>query len=82
MNVTFNIFTKVGTSRITVVESIIVRPTQTMFMPSHHILEGVVILHKTIHEFHSNKLDGVLLTKHFEKAYDKIKWCFYSKPFV
>jgi hypothetical protein len=29
-------------------------------MPGRNILEGVVILHETIHELHTKKLDGVL----------------------
>jgi hypothetical protein len=45
-------------------------------MPGRHILEGVVILHETIHELHRKKMDGVLLKLDFEKAYDKIKWSF------
>jgi hypothetical protein len=45
-------------------------------MPGRHILEGVVILHETIHEMHSKKLDGVLFKIDFEKAYDKVKWSF------
>jgi hypothetical protein len=39
-------------------------------------LEGVVILHETIHELHSKKLDEVLFKIDFEKAYDKVKWPF------
>jgi hypothetical protein len=39
-------------------------------------LEGVVVLHETIHELHSKKLDGVLFKIDFEKAYDKVKWPF------
>jgi hypothetical protein len=31
------------------------------FMPGRYILEGVVILHETIHELHRKKMDGVLL---------------------
>jgi hypothetical protein len=54
----------------------VVRPTQTVFMPGRHILEGVLILHETIHELHRKKLDGVLLKLDFEKAYDKVKWPF------
>jgi hypothetical protein len=34
-------------------------------MPERHILEGVVILHKTIYELHTNKMDGVLFTIDF-----------------
>jgi mannosylglycoprotein endo-beta-mannosidase len=45
-------------------------------MPGRHILEGVVVLHETIHELHSKKLDGVLFKIDFEKAYDKVKWPF------
>jgi hypothetical protein len=35
-----------------------------------------VILHETIHESHTRKRDGVIFKIDFEKAYDKVKWCF------
>jgi len=54
----------------------VVRPTQTAFMPGRNIMEGVVILHKTIHELHTKKRDGVIFKIDFEKAYDKVKWSF------
>jgi hypothetical protein len=76
LNVVFKIFTKVATNRITLIVDKIVRPTQTAFMPGRHILEGVVILHETIHELQRKKMDGVLLKLDFEKAYDKVKWSF------
>lgn len=41
-----------------------------------HILEGVTVLHETIHEFHSKKPDGVILMVDIKKAYDKVKWSF------
>jgi hypothetical protein len=37
-------------------------------MLGRHILEGVVVLHETIHELHMKKLDGVLFKFEFEKA--------------
>jgi hypothetical protein len=74
--VVFKIFTKVATNRIALIADKIVRPTQTAFMPGRHILEGVVILHETIHELQRKKMDGVLLKLDFEKAYDKVKWSF------
>jgi hypothetical protein len=40
-----------------------------------YILEGVVILHDSIHEMHRKKR-GVILKLDFEKAYDKVKWPF------
>jgi hypothetical protein len=41
-----------------------------------HILDGVAILHETIHELHSKKLNALILKIDFEKAYDKVKWSF------
>jgi hypothetical protein len=42
-------------------------------MPGHNILEGVIILHESIHELQRKKLDGVIIKLDFEKAYDKVK---------
>ena len=53
-----------------------VQPSQTAFMPDRNILEGVVVLHETLHEIHTKKLDGVVFKVDSEKAYDKIKWPF------
>ncbi|XP_073354001.1 uncharacterized protein [Aegilops tauschii subsp. strangulata] len=52
------------------------KKAETAFMPGRHILEGVVVLHETLHEIHSKKLDGVVFKVDFEKAYDKVKWSF------
>jgi hypothetical protein len=45
-------------------------------MHGRNILDGVVILHETVHEFHRKKLNGVILKIVFEKDYDKVKWSF------
>jgi hypothetical protein len=74
--VSFKVFTKVATKRITGIAHKVIKPTQSAFMPGRHILEGVVVLHETIHELHRKKLDGVLFKIDFEKAYDKVKWSF------
>jgi hypothetical protein len=63
----------VGTNRITKIAEKVIRPTQTTFMRGRHIIEGLVILHKTIHELHRKKMDGILLKIDFEKAYHKVK---------
>src|SRR4051812_34079400 len=76
LNVSFKFFTKVATNRLTQIAHLVVQPTQTAFMPGRHILEGVVVLHETIHEIHTKKLDGVIFKVDFEKAYDKVKWPF------
>jgi hypothetical protein len=56
LNVSFKIFTKVGTNRLNKVARTMVSPTQTGFMPGRNIMEGVVILHETIHELHTKNL--------------------------
>jgi hypothetical protein len=79
LNVSFKFFMKVGTNRISEVAHSVVKPTQTAFMPGRHILEGVVVLHETIHELHRKKMNGVLLKIDFEKAYDKVNWSFWQQ---
>ena len=76
LNTSFKIFTKVAANRLNSVADHVISPTQTMFMRGRNILEGVVILHETVHELHRKKQSGVILKIDFEKAYDKVKWPF------
>ena len=76
LNVSFKFSTKVGTNRLNKVAQTVVSPMQTAFMLGRNIIEGVVILHETIHELHTKKSDGVIFKIDFEKAYDKVKWPF------
>jgi hypothetical protein len=76
LNVSFKIFTKVGTNRLNKVARTVVSPRQSAFMPGRNIMEGVVILHETIHELHTKNSNGVIFKIDFEKAYDKVKWSF------
>jgi hypothetical protein len=54
----------------------VISPTQTTFIPGRNIIEGVVVLHETMHELHKKKKSGVIFKIDFEKAYDKVKWTF------
>jgi len=74
--VSFKIFTKVLNNRILKVADKLIGPSQTAFIPGRYIMEGVVILHETIHELHRKKQDSVILKLDIEKAYDKLKWPF------
>ena len=76
LNVSFKIFTKVGTNRVTYIAQKVIRPSQSAFLPGRNILEGVVVLHETIHEIKQRNLDGVIFKIDFEKAYDKVNWGF------
>ncbi|WVZ95943.1 hypothetical protein U9M48_041644 [Paspalum notatum var. saurae] len=74
LNVSFKIFTKVATNRISQVAQKIIRPSQTAFLPGRYIMEGAVILHETLHELHKKKENGVIFKIDFWKAYDKVKY--------
>jgi hypothetical protein len=76
LNVSFKIFTKVLTNRLTSVAHRVIQPTQMAFIPGRNIMEGVVVLHEMIHELHRKKQNGVIFKIDFKKAYDKVKWPF------
>jgi hypothetical protein len=61
LNVSFKIFTKVATNRLSTIAQKITRPTQTTFLPGRNIMEGAVILHETLHELHSKNRMGSFL---------------------
>jgi hypothetical protein len=50
LNVSFKVFTKVLNNRILKVIDKLIGSSQTAFIPGRYIMEGVVILHETIHE--------------------------------
>jgi hypothetical protein len=57
---------------MTVIATKLINPSQTTFIPGRNIMEGIVMLHETIHEIHRKKMSGVILKLDFEKAYDKV----------
>jgi len=69
LNASFKIFIKVAMSRIAKVAQKIIRP-------GRKIMEGAIVLHKTLHELHMKKQDGIIFKIDFEKSYDKVKWDF------
>jgi hypothetical protein len=76
LNVSFKILTKVLANRLTSVACMITKPSQSAFLPRRNILDGVVVLHETIHELKRRKQKGIILELDFEKAYDKVNWAF------
>src|SRR5574344_1317365 len=65
LNVSFKIFTKVATNRIALVAQKVISQTQTAFLSGRNILEGVVVLHETIHELHRKNKSGVIFKIEF-----------------
>ena len=39
-------------------------------------MEGLVVLHETLHELHRRKMSRVIFKIDFENAYDKVNWKF------
>jgi hypothetical protein len=62
--------------RLTVVADVIISKTQTTFLPAKNILEGVVVLHETLHEMRRKRRKGIIMKLDLEKAYDKVSWPF------
>jgi hypothetical protein len=73
LNVSFKIFTKVLKNRVTAIADRIISPCQSAFIPGWFILDGVVMLHETLHELQRKKKVVVVLNLDFQKAYNKIK---------
>jgi hypothetical protein len=76
LGVDYKWFTKVLTKRLTRVAESVISTTQTTFIPGRNILEGVVVLHETLHEIRKIKKRGVIMKLDFEKEYDKVQWSF------
>jgi hypothetical protein len=76
LNVSFKIVTNILSNRLKLVVNKLIGPTQTAFLPGRNIMEGVVILHESIHEMQRKKQSGIILKLDFEKAYDKVNWAF------
>ena len=72
----FKIFTKITTNGINKVAQKVIQPSQIALILGRYILEGVLILHRTIHELHRKKLNGVIFKVDFEMASVKVKWPF------
>jgi hypothetical protein len=55
LNISFKIFTKVTTNIISHIATKVISLTQTSFLPGRNIMEGMILLHETIHEMHRKK---------------------------
>lgn len=80
LNVSFKIFTKVLTNRLTSVAQKVISPSQTAFLPGRNILEGVIILHETIHELHTKRKKRVVLKIDFEKLMIRLSSLLCCRP--
>ena len=82
LNIIYKIITKVLTMRLTKVASRVISNFQTAFIPDRNILDGIVILHETLHSLEMQKEEGIILKLDFEKAYDRVSWTFLEEILV
>jgi hypothetical protein len=76
LNVSFKIFTRLLTKRLSLLAKKLISPKQTTFIKGRYIVDGAVMLHEIVHELHRKKMQGVILKIDFEKAYDNVRWDF------
>ena len=65
---------KLATNRLEIVAQKVIHPPWTTFLLGRNIMEGLVVLHETLHELHRRKMSGVIFKIDFENAYDKVNW--------
>ena len=82
LNIIYKIITKVLTMRLTKVASRMISNFQTAFIPDRNILDGIVILHETLHSLEMQKEEGIILKLDFEKAYGRVSWTFLEEVLV
>ena len=68
LNVIYKIIMKVLMMRLTLVAHKVIGANQSSFLPGRHILDGVVVLHETLHELRRQK-EGIVLKLDFEKSW-------------
>jgi hypothetical protein len=76
LQVLFKIFTKVLTIRSETVMNKLINECQDAFIRGRFIAASVMLLQEILKETKYKKHQGVVLKFDFEKAYDKVNWCF------
>ena len=70
------IISKVLTSQILKVLSLVIFPQQTRFFPRRQILDSIMMVHEVIHSLEARNRVGFLLNLDLSKAYDRVDWGF------
>ena len=52
----------------------LISPEQVGFVEGRQILDGIILVHETIHWVKNRKFQGMLLKLDLSKAYDKLNW--------
>ena len=71
-NVIYKIISKVIANRLKPLLSFIISPEQAGFVEGRQILDGIILVHETIHSLKTTKTPSMLLKLDLSKAYDKL----------
>ena len=77
-NAIYKIISKVIANRFRPMLPILISPKQTRFVEGRQILDGIILVHETIHSLKIGEIPGMLLKLDLSKAYDKLNWKFLS----
>jgi hypothetical protein len=80
LNVSFKIFTKVATIKISHVAQKVITPSQMAFIHGRNIMEGVIVLHEIVHEMHRKKQSGVILKMILKRHITSLIGILYNRP--
>lgn len=82
LNVSFKIFIKLLTKRLTRLVAKLISPNQIAFIRGRYIVDEAVMLHEIVHEPSRKKMQGVILKIDFEKAYVSVGWDFVGEVMI
>ena len=75
-NVIYKIISKVIAKRLHPLLPLIISLEQEGFVKGRQIMDGIILIHETIHSVKIGKILGMLLKLDPSKAYDKLNWKF------
>lgn len=73
-NVKYKILTKVLANRLKKILPRIISPNQDGFVKGRQILDGIIVVHGTIHSAHQRKDPRVIIKIDLSKGYDRVSW--------
>ena len=75
-NVIYKIISKVIANCLKPLLPLIISSEQARFVEGRQILDGIIMVHETIHSLKATRILGMLLKLDLSKAYDKLNWKF------
>ena len=78
-NVIYKIITKTIANRLHLLLPLIISSEQAGFVEGRQILDGIILIHETIHSIKIGKILGMLLKLDLSKDYDELNWDFLAR---